>query len=70
MADGLHRNLRFGPFEPSGRERVLRRDGVMLPPGSRAFDILIYRAERPGEVIASRNWSTASRAARDVRSGS
>jgi len=31
---------------------VLRRDGVALPLGSRALDILIYLAERPGEVIA------------------
>jgi two-component SAPR family response regulator len=52
MADGFYRNLRFGPFEFSSRERVLRRDGVMLPLGGRAFDILIYLAERPGEVIA------------------
>ena len=52
MADGFYRNLRFGPFELSSRERALRRDGVMLPLGSRALDILIYLAERPGEVIA------------------
>jgi DNA-binding winged helix-turn-helix (wHTH) protein len=70
MADGSYGNLRFGPFELSSRERALRRDGVMLPLGSRALDILINRAERPGEVIASRNWSIASDAARDLRSGS
>jgi DNA-binding winged helix-turn-helix (wHTH) protein len=52
MADGFYGNLRFGPFELSSRERALRRDGVMLPLGSRALDILIYLAERPGEVIA------------------
>src|ERR1700676_3600459 len=53
MADhDVHRNLQFGPFELSSRERVLRRDGVALPLGSRAFDILIYLAERPVEVIA------------------
>src|SRR6266850_1971532 len=52
MANGFYRNLRFGPFELSSRERALRRDGVMLPLGSRALDILIYLAERPGEVIA------------------
>jgi predicted ATPase/DNA-binding winged helix-turn-helix (wHTH) protein len=50
--DRVHRNLQFGPFELSSRERVLRRDGVALPLGSRALDILIYLAERPGEVIA------------------
>src|SRR5260370_36035711 len=52
MTDGLRKNLQFGPFELSSRERVLRRDGVALPLGSRALDILIYLAERPGEVIA------------------
>jgi DNA-binding winged helix-turn-helix (wHTH) protein len=50
--DDVHRNLQFGPFELSSRERVLRRDGVMLPLGGRALDILIYLAKRPGEVIA------------------
>jgi DNA-binding winged helix-turn-helix (wHTH) protein/AraC-like DNA-binding protein len=53
MADAdVHRNLQFGPFEISSRERVLWRDGVVLPLGSKALDILIYLAERPGEVIA------------------
>jgi predicted ATPase/DNA-binding winged helix-turn-helix (wHTH) protein len=54
MSDGVHRNLQFGPFELSSRERVLRRDGVVLPLGSRALAILIYLAERPGEVIVKR----------------
>jgi predicted ATPase/DNA-binding winged helix-turn-helix (wHTH) protein len=52
MADGVHQNLCFGPFELSRGERVLWRDGAVLPLGSRALDILIYLAERPGEVIA------------------
>jgi DNA-binding winged helix-turn-helix (wHTH) protein len=53
MADhSAHRDLKFGPFELSSRQRVLRRDGVMLSLGGRALDILIYLAERPGEVIA------------------
>jgi DNA-binding winged helix-turn-helix (wHTH) protein len=50
--DDVHRNLQFGPFELSSRERVLRREGMALPLGSRALDILIYLAGRPGEVIA------------------
>ena len=50
--DSVHRDLKFGPFELSVRERVLRRDGQVLPLGSRALDILSYLAERPGEVIA------------------
>src|SRR6266851_553444 len=53
MSDAaVHRKLKFGPFELSIGERVLRRDGQVLPLGDRALDILIYLAERPGEVIA------------------
>src|SRR6201996_7719644 len=48
----VHRKLKFGPFELSIGERALRRHGVVLPLGDRAFDILMYLAERPGEVIA------------------
>jgi DNA-binding winged helix-turn-helix (wHTH) protein len=43
--------LKFGPFELSIGERSLRREGVLLPLGSRALAILIYLAERPGELI-------------------
>jgi predicted ATPase/DNA-binding winged helix-turn-helix (wHTH) protein len=50
----VHKKLRFGPFELSIGERVLRRDGAVLPLGGRALDILIYLAERPGEVIAKK----------------
>jgi predicted ATPase/DNA-binding winged helix-turn-helix (wHTH) protein len=50
----VHRKLGFGPFELSIGERALRRDGVALPLGDRALDILIYLAERPGEVIAKK----------------
>src|SRR6266404_6319040 len=46
-----HRTLRFGPFELSGSKRLLWCNGVTLRLGSRAFDILVYLAERPGEVI-------------------
>ncbi|SED21740.1 ATP-binding protein [Bradyrhizobium erythrophlei] len=48
----VHRKLTFGPFELSIGERLLRRDGRVLPLGDRALDILTYLAERPGEVIA------------------
>ena len=48
----VHRKLKFGPFELSSSKRVLRREGEALPLGGRALDILIYLAERPGEVIA------------------
>src|SRR4030081_123748 len=53
MSDAVvHRKLRFGPFELSIGERVLRRDGQVLPLGDRALDILTYLVDRPGEVIA------------------
>jgi predicted ATPase/DNA-binding winged helix-turn-helix (wHTH) protein len=48
----VHRKLRFGPFELSIGERILRRGGQVLLLGGRALDILIYLADRPGEVIA------------------
>src|SRR5712672_1514687 len=50
----VHRKLRFGPFELSIGERVLRRDGRVLSLGDRALDILTYLADRPSEVIAKR----------------
>src|SRR5712692_9303625 len=52
MAGGFDRNLQFGPFELSIGERLLLRERVVLPLGDRALDILIYLADRPGEVIA------------------
>jgi len=48
----VHRKLRFGPFELSIGERMLRRDNEVLPLGGRALDILIFLSDRPGEVIA------------------
>jgi DNA-binding winged helix-turn-helix (wHTH) protein len=53
--DNVHRNLQFGLFELSSSERVLPRDGVMLPLSGRALDILICLAERPGEMIAKQD---------------
>jgi DNA-binding winged helix-turn-helix (wHTH) protein len=54
VATARNRTLRFGRFELSGSKRMLRRDGDALPLGSRAFDILVYLAERPGEVIGKK----------------
>src|SRR6202051_4782900 len=48
----LHRKLGLGPFELSIGERILWRDGQVLPLGGRGLDILIYLAGGPGEVIA------------------
>jgi DNA-binding winged helix-turn-helix (wHTH) protein len=49
--DDFDRKLRFGPFELSKMERVLRRDGVVIPLGARALDILIALINRAGEVV-------------------
>jgi predicted ATPase/DNA-binding winged helix-turn-helix (wHTH) protein len=43
--------LCFGPFRLVPAERRLERDGTAVPVGSRALDILIALAERPGEVL-------------------
>jgi DNA-binding winged helix-turn-helix (wHTH) protein len=61
---GTTRKLKFGPFELSRTERVLRHEAVVLPLGRRSLDILIYLAERPGEIVAEkelmdRAWSGA-----------
>jgi DNA-binding winged helix-turn-helix (wHTH) protein len=50
-ASEFDRKFKFGPFELSSRDRMLRREGLQVPLGSRALDILVYLAERPGEVI-------------------
>jgi DNA-binding winged helix-turn-helix (wHTH) protein len=46
--------FRFGPFELDSRARTLRRDGMVLPLGSRALDLLVYLANHPGEVIRNK----------------
>jgi len=46
--------LRFGPFEFSNRDRVLRREGSPIPLGNRALDVLAYLLVRPGEVISKK----------------
>nr|WP_283807703.1 winged helix-turn-helix domain-containing protein [Bradyrhizobium sp. LTSPM299] len=48
----VYTKLRFGPFELSIDERLLRHDGRVLPLGDRALDILTYLVGRPGEIIA------------------
>jgi predicted ATPase/DNA-binding winged helix-turn-helix (wHTH) protein len=51
-AAAVQRKLGFGPFTLSIGERVLRRNGLVLPLGDRALEILIYLVGRPGVVIA------------------
>lgn len=44
----------FGPFRLFPKSRLLEKDGTRVHIGGRALDILILLAERPGEVIDSR----------------
>jgi DNA-binding winged helix-turn-helix (wHTH) protein len=44
----------FGPFRLFPKSRLLEKDGTRVHIGGRALDILIVLAERPGEVIDSR----------------
>ena len=44
----------FGPFRLFPTARVIERDGVPLPLGNRALDILIVLVERAGEVVSHR----------------
>jgi DNA-binding winged helix-turn-helix (wHTH) protein len=46
--------FRFGPFELDSRARTLRRGHMVLPLGSRALDLLVCLATRPGEVITKK----------------
>lgn len=46
--------IAFGPFRLFVKSRLLEKDGAPLPLGGRALDILIFLAERAGEVIDKR----------------
>ena len=41
----------FGPFQLNLAERSLQRDGLPVPLGSRAFDILALLVQRAGQVV-------------------
>jgi DNA-binding winged helix-turn-helix (wHTH) protein len=43
--------LVFGPFKLCAAERLLKKDDVSLPLGSRALDILKELLERAGDVV-------------------
>ncbi len=45
--------LHFGPFCLLPRKRILLKSGVPVRLGSRAFDLLVALAERPGEVVSN-----------------
>ncbi|TQF27180.1 transcriptional regulator [Bradyrhizobium sp. UNPF46] len=44
--------LSFGPFSVSPHERLVTRDGVVLPLGAKAFDTLMALMSRPNEVVS------------------
>lgn len=46
--------ISFGPFRLLPKSRLLERDGAPLHLGGRALDILIFLAERAGEVVDKR----------------
>ncbi|UWU79496.1 helix-turn-helix transcriptional regulator [Bradyrhizobium huanghuaihaiense] len=47
-------SISFGPFRLFPKSRLLEKEGVPLHVGGRALDILIFLAERPGEVVDKR----------------
>ena len=46
--------FRFGPYELDSRARTLRHNGMVVPLGTRALDLLVCLANRPGEVITKK----------------
>ncbi|MGY8635215.1 winged helix-turn-helix domain-containing protein [Bradyrhizobium sp. 14AA] len=46
--------ISFGPFRLFPKSRLLEKEGAPLHVGGRALDILIFLAERPGEVVDKR----------------
>jgi predicted ATPase/DNA-binding winged helix-turn-helix (wHTH) protein len=46
--------ISFGPFRLVAKSRLLEKDGAPLHLGGRALDILIFLAERAGEVVDKR----------------
>lgn len=46
--------MAFGPFCLSPGERLLTRDGELVPIGGRSFDLLVVLTEQPGRVLSKR----------------
>lgn len=44
--------LSFGPFTVTPQERLVTREGVVLPFGAKSFDTLIALMSRPNEVVS------------------
>src|SRR5438874_2923235 len=46
--------IAFGPFRLFAKSRLLEKDGAPIHLGGRALDILVFLAERAGEVVDKR----------------
>jgi predicted ATPase/DNA-binding winged helix-turn-helix (wHTH) protein len=46
--------LAFGPFRLFVVERLLEKDGAVVPVGSRALDVLVALVERAGDVVSKK----------------
>ena len=62
--------LHFGPYRLILRERRLERDGLLVPLGGRAMDILSTLVGRAGEVITKRELAEAAWPGMIVEEGS
>jgi DNA-binding winged helix-turn-helix (wHTH) protein len=54
MPDAASPVIAFGPFRLFPAERRLEKDGAPVTLGGRALDLLVYLAERAGEVVPNR----------------
>ena len=52
MPNTDHQSIAFGPFLLNRRDRSLTRDGILVPLGGRAFDILVVLASSIGETVS------------------
>ena len=51
FSNGVTQGVTFGPFRLDLEQRLLYRDDVEVPLGTRALDVLCALAEKPGELI-------------------
>jgi DNA-binding winged helix-turn-helix (wHTH) protein len=49
----------FGPFRLDPIERLLLRDGLVVPLTPKAFDLLVYLVERHGRLVEKQALMTA-----------
>jgi DNA-binding winged helix-turn-helix (wHTH) protein len=51
---------RFGPFDLEADRRRLRRGATLVTPPSRAVDVLLLLAARPGQIIPTESFIDAA----------